>query len=289
MKIRYYFVGFVCLICIANTFNAYSSNHNTHLINQIKPNPITRSKPTSSHIKLASVQFLGKNDKTLYYNCTGGWVFDTIKGGCKAKECNGYPYAAGSKQAEMCAQQEVCLSGNDVKIKCLECKDNLEKDGVGGCRCNTADYPYNNKNAPCPSNASFDTSNVCSVLDDNGNSIMHYAGCVCPQSWQICLKSNHHKGVGEACKTADKVEYHVSCMCESEYNLTCADYYQAPANEFDKCEDMGGIKYQSCLYCNPEEGKILEKNMNKYWCETKGCSFCIDWIEMEAIPGVIVN
>ena len=66
-------IGLLFFVCLTNIVYAYSSSHNTNLVNQIKPNPITRSKPTStafsgggldlnllksSSIKLASVQFL---------------------------------------------------------------------------------------------------------------------------------------------------------------------------------------------------------------------------------------
>ena len=262
MRILLSIVSLCLCVFFSNKAGADYFHHNTDLMKKIKPNLTVRSKPTSNFIKLASVQFLGGKRPELRYDCSEGWTFDSVNGGCKAEVCDGYPYAAGSKQADMCAQQDTCRSGNNVKIKCLSCKDNLVSDGKGGCKCNVTDYPYNNKDAPCPSSASFDTSNVCSEVDDEGNNITYYAGCSCSLSyWEKCEEPLVGFESGGKCRGSDGVVYYRSCVCPSNY-VECDDSKQTPLGK--TCIDSGGLKYERCAYCDPIDGYIF--NLDKYWC-----------------------
>ena len=283
MKIRYYFVGFVFFLCFANTGNTYYSTHSTYLANQIKPNPITRSKPTSSHIKLASVQFLGKNDKTLNYSCRedGGWV--ETENGCEPAACSDYPYHGGSPELEMCTSTSTCLSGGTWKYKCDDCRSEYNLTLKNGrCFCDTSIYPHNSLNNPCPdNNTEINKTDMCQEINSSRTLVEYYKGCKCPSGWDTCTSNQFLVGIGDACTASDDGKsYYVACECDANHQTTCGDFYHTPIGL--PCHYRGVTKYEGCEYCSIAEGKIHSSLKDQYWCDESTGQY-VNWVEWENV------
>ena len=158
-------------------------------MNKIKPNLTVRSKPTSNFIKLASVQFLGGARKELNYGCPEGQGWSITEDGCVVNPCDGYHYVAGSHELEMCTSTASCMSGTLQKYKCEGCVSGYNltlKDGR--CLCDTATYPHNNLDKPCPvsGNTVADKTDMCIEIKNSGTKVEYYKGCVCPEGWKVC-------------------------------------------------------------------------------------------------------
>ena len=69
MRILLSIIALCFCVCLSYEAGAYVSYHYTNLVNNIKPNLIVRSKPTSQFIKIASVQFL-TDGNTLNFQTT---------------------------------------------------------------------------------------------------------------------------------------------------------------------------------------------------------------------------
>lgn len=270
MKKSYYF-GIIAIF-FATISNTYSSYNNTNLVNQIKTNPTISSKPTTSYIKLAYVDFIvGKNKSPKFtQRCYGGWVL--VDGICTPKPCDGYPYGRWNPQRAMCSTLgDSCVSGDELKIKCKNCANNLSKDDEGGCYCNKSTYPFNDSDTPCGKYASFDVeADFCEFINTDNTRVKYYKGCVCPAGWERCDRSDLD-GVGEACESYGK-DWYSTCKCKDRYDELCEDANERPVG--DGCTYNGITKYVSCLTCDPAKNEYHD--LNEYWCD-------VDWIKIHTI------
>jgi len=296
MKIRYYFIGLLFLSCFASSFEAKSSAHNIDLVNQIKPNPTTRSKPTSvfsqtnlTPIKLASVQFLTDGNQL---NFEVGEVDDKTK-------CASLGYTipvskcSGAQKPSYLCSSEVSLSGaTDYTTNC--CNSNLytvskadscgnnsvalsdtcsyDRDGDNKvekyyrCACDRSRYPYSELSGEgCGSKGSFDVNNKCVAPDAGGNLISYYTSC-CPSSYKDCTKEGDHLvGQGNSCRVEDSngniTHKYEECVCSSSYDTICPDTMLI--NSSDTCTDNKG-KFTRDNNCESSCTQTIETNIDSY-------------------------
>ena len=275
-------------VCLSLEARADYSYHSTNLVNEIKPNPIVGSKPTSS-LKLASVQFLSD---------TNGISFDIGKLDVKT-QCASLGYTinvsnckGSMKPSYLCDRDLPSVSGaNQYTTGCCnsdlytaakpeDCQNNSTSvndtcyyEGASGkkkyyrCSCDRTVYPYGEDDNPC-SNGIYNYNNSCTarVMNQSGTAISKtfYSSC-CPSDYQVC--EGKYVGEGSFCtvKTGsgsnDYETRYQRCICSSSYDTICSDLMIDPS---DYCEDYRNRKFTRSNNCENSCDQTRETNIDKY-------------------------
>lgn len=284
MEMRY-FLGMLILLCCSNSVGAYSSYSNTNLVDQIKPNPITRSKPTAPHIKYASVQFL-QSDTQL--NFASDKI--DIKMQCAAL---GYAIPASSctgimKPGKACSSESgmTAAEANNYVLGCCNselytvdspssCADNstsvndfcVFRDGGKKyrCKCDRTMYPYNEDDNPC--SGDYNQYGTCKapVMMSTGSAVTKtfYSSC-CPSTYQVC--DGKMSGEGGFCTVKSGESYEIkyqNCVCSSSYDTICSGMMIDPS---DYCTDdkHPGKKLTRSTNCEGTCTLTRETNIDNY-------------------------
>ena len=290
MNMRFCF-GILILLC-ATTLNVSAgliSSSGANLVDQIKPNLTTRSKPTTSpYPKYASVSFLqpetkldfngGEPDaRTMCLSAGYGMQVSscTARGKNSSLLCphdNTYTDACCDKEYNYTADSS--CSHNAV-LSSSFCKRTSGESAVKyyKCECPASAYPYQ-KESDCPNGYRIDY-NSAKTCEANGEK--RYAACM-PKSYKDCSQEgivNGAKGglVGSGSQgfgmLADGTVVYEKCMCPSQFIYSDCDtflidesascyndghYYYKAGNCYAGCSDNGStdIDYyykQSAMRC----------------------------------------
>ena len=246
MRILLSIIALCFCVCLSYEAEADVSYHYTNLVNNIKPNLIVRSKPTSQFIKLASVQFL-----------TDGNALDFKKVELDVKtqcQVSGYvlPVSScdklGKNSGILCPLNDdnakytdkCCDKSYDKKSE-EECNNNAvlssdfcmrgASDAVEKyykCECPESAYPYVQEN-DCPAGYRLD-HNPAKVCEANGEK--RYSTCI-PKSYVDCSKEGSVNGVNGLLGNyatghgflQDGTEVFAECRCPSDYtNYGCSTF-----------------------------------------------------------------
>lgn len=272
MKVPYYF-GLLILLC-ANASNSYSSYLDTNLVEQIKPNPMARSKPTNNYLKFASVSFLQSDTKLdfksneidvakqcamlgytkLASSCTGNLQPSYL---CSASidRTGAEKYTTGCCNSKVYTAENTSECGNNSAALNDSCYFGREGKRRYRCSCDRGRYPYSTKSGEgCGSLGDFNVNDTCKAPDNNGAEVTYYGSC-CPSSYNECDYNKHHVGKGNSCrikKGESVVVKYETCECSSSYDTICQNNAMIDASDY-------------CLDPNVS-GRILTRDNN---CESK--------------------
>jgi len=280
-------------VCLSLETRADYSYHSTNLVNQIKPNPIVRSKPTSS-LKLASVQFLTDTNNVSLKNieldvktrCQMAGYYKKITDCTASGEAYGARcsddtniYFEASERSEADNYVAGCCSKIYSVLNPKDCSDNSYASGnscllgkgqqnggkwVYECICNRSSYPYGS-DAPCISGESFDEKDVCkSISKEDGTVKTYYKSC-CRVSgsgaYIQCDSNNHEEGSGNYCIVNGNILYQ-RCSCNSNYDFRKSDCNTFLLDGCDICR-QGSIDYireENCYrVCSDTRYQDLER------------------------------
>ena len=279
MEMRDYF-GILVLLCAAGNAVAHIPPHNTNLVDQIKPNPTTRSKPTaefslSTYPKLAAVEFLSSGKDFNYEitldvktqcmsmgyavlasKCSGNLVpsrlcslEDSIAAGDKT-EASKYTTGCCDTKIYQVTDPNACPTTTNYMNSTYSGDYCVLADGVSRryqCACNRATYPFGPDNG-CATGSVYDEKNKCQA---DGKT--YYARCCNPTTYsKECKASEHLSGNGDYCTRGGK-DYYSSCSCHPDYNIVCSTWLY---NTGDVCNDNGIKKTTSsnCYNACTQEG-----------------------------------
>ncbi len=293
MNMRFCF-GILILLC-ATTLNVSAgliSSSGANLVDQIKPNLTTRSKPTTSpYPKYASVSFLtddtkldfGKGEIDVRTQCASlGYAIpvSACTGDLKpsylcSKDVNregASAYTSGCCNAKVytATSTDACDNNSTAQVSdsCYFAEGGLKYR----CSCDRSRYPYStiqNQNGDyqesCGSKGSFNVSNTCRAYEPKTKKIeTYYSGC-CPNSYVECGTGNTHTiGVGTACNVWEggkSVPKYASCTCASHFDTVCSKSMLINSSYY--CELNGSILTTDS---NCESGctKTSETNLDEY-------------------------
>ena len=271
MEMRDYF-GILVLLCAAGNAVAHVPPHNTNLVDQIKPNPTTRSKPTaefslSGYRKLAAVEFLSSGKDFNYHieldvktqcmalgyavlasKCSGDLVpsrlcslEDSIAAGDKTEAAK-YTTGCCDKKVYQVTDPNLCSTTSNYTNSSYSGDYCVLADGVSRryqCACDRARYPFGPDNT-CGSQP-YDEKNMCQA---DGKT--YYARCCDTSIYnKECKASEHLSGNGDYCRRNGK-DYYNSCSCHPDYHVTCTTWLYDTSNV---CTNDSGVKLTTSSNC----------------------------------------
>jgi len=282
MKIPYYF-GMSLMLLIASASYSYSSYHDTNLVEQIKPKPMARSKPTS--VKLASVSFL-KSDTGIDFS-TGSL---DIKSECGAlgyainvSQCTGdmkpshlcsseinktganqYTTGCCNSKIYTAVNSESCTN-NSTALVSDKCYFGNESKWKYRCACDRSRFPFSTITGEgCGATGSFNVNNSCQAYEPSTNKTeTYYMGC-CPNSYSECNADNHEVGSGNSCRVQSGntiINKYESCHCASHYDTVCDNGRLIDVSNICR---KGNIIYTTESNCESNCTKTSETNLDDY-------------------------
>lgn len=280
MKIPYYF-GMTVLLFMASASYSYSSYHNTNLVEQIKPNPMARSKPT--HTQFASVQFLESDTDLTFKNKAGD-----VKTRCAAlgyplevSQCSGalkpsYLCSSEISDADAANYTSGCCNSNLYTADNSEsCQNNATAVNDfcywGGkkkyrCSCNRNRYPYSTLAGEGCGNLEFNANDKCVATNADGVSVSYYASCV-PAGYQECNLNDHLVGKGLSARVernGNTIVLYESCECSASFDTYCPTEKLINAGKDYICTDYRNKQLTHYSNCETDCTQTAETNLDNY-------------------------
>ena len=281
MSMRYYF-SLISLLLMFHPAVSYGSFPNTHLVDQIKPNPTAGSKP--SYLKFAAVSFLqsdtnlsfGKGELDVKTQCASlGYTIPASS--CSGVMQAGKPCSDEASMSSVAGAENYVLSCCNSQLYTVDHPDKCDNNSValttdfcewGGkkmyrCKCDRTQYPYGDDHS-C-SDGAFNAYSSCTAPTMSGgvvSSKTFYSSC-CPSSYEVC--TGKYVGDGRFCGVDTgggnvEVRYE-NCKCHSSYDTIC-DGMMIDVSDF--CVDDLDRKLTRDSNCEGGCTKTSETNVDDY-------------------------